>query len=56
MYTECLYCEPDELGVAERWAEWLRKRHDDRLAPWFGAAESDDVDVPPADDDVNEQP
>ena len=49
MYTECLYCEPDELGVGERWTEWLRKRHDARLAPWFGTADSDDVD-PPADE------
>ena len=26
-------------------AEWLRKRHDDRLAPWFGPAdvEADDA-------------
>ena len=36
LYTACLYCEPDELGTAERWAEWLRKRHDPRLARWFG--------------------
>jgi hypothetical protein len=48
MYTECLYCEPDELGVAERWSEWLRKRHDPRLAPWFGAPEPDDAE--PADE------
>jgi RecB family exonuclease len=35
-YVGCLYCEPDGLGTAERWAEWERKRHDPRLAPWFG--------------------
>lgn len=35
-YVGCLYCEPDGLGTAERWAEWERKRHDRRLAPWFG--------------------
>ena len=36
LYTACLYCDPDELGTAERWADWLRKRHDERLARWFG--------------------
>jgi RecB family exonuclease len=35
-YISCEYCEPDHLGTAERWAEWSRKQHDPRLAPWFG--------------------
>ncbi len=35
-YISCEYCEPDHLGTAERWAEWDRKQHDPRLAPWFG--------------------
>ncbi len=35
-YVSCEYCEPDHLGTAERWAEWDRKQHDPRLAPWFG--------------------
>jgi hypothetical protein len=33
--VECIFCDPDELGTAERYAEWDRKRHDPRLAPWF---------------------
>jgi ATP-dependent helicase/nuclease subunit B len=35
-FISCEYCEPDHLGTAERWAEWDRKQHDSRLAPWFG--------------------
>jgi len=38
-YVGCHYCEPDGLGTAERWAEWERKHHDPRLAPWFGIDE-----------------
>ena len=41
LYTGCLYCEPDELGSGERWAEWLRKRNDPRIGEWF--APVDDV-------------
>ena len=40
-YISCEYCEPDHLGTAERWAEWERKQHDPRLAPWFGATGDD---------------
>ena len=40
-YVSCEYCEPDHLGTAERWPEWERKRHDPRLAAWFGPAEDD---------------
>jgi ATP-dependent helicase/nuclease subunit B len=36
-FVGCWYCEPDGLGASERWAEWQRKRHDPRLAPWFGS-------------------
>jgi len=36
LFVGCHYCEPDGLGTAERWADWQRKRHDPRLAPWFG--------------------
>jgi ATP-dependent helicase/nuclease subunit B len=32
----CWYCQPDGLGVDERYAEWSIKRYDPRLAPWFG--------------------
>ncbi len=34
-YIDCWYCQPDGLGVDERYAEWSRKRHDPRIAPWF---------------------
>lgn len=34
-YVGCWYCQPDGLGVDERYAEWSAKRHDPRLAPWF---------------------
>ena len=40
-FVGCHYCEPDGLGTAERWAEWERKQHDPRLAPWFGTEETD---------------
>ena len=39
-YVGCHYCEPDGLGTAERWAEWERKHHDPRLAPWLGVEEA----------------
>ena len=41
-YISCEYCEPDHLGTADRWAEWERKRHDPRLAPWFADPELDE--------------
>jgi hypothetical protein len=45
VYVDCAFCEPDELGTAERWHEWERKRHDPRLATWFppDVAESAEV-------------
>jgi ATP-dependent helicase/nuclease subunit B len=39
-FVTCDYCEPDQLGTAERWAEWERKQHDPRLARWFGDADA----------------
>ena len=36
-YIRCRYCQPDGLGTGERWPEWERKRHDERLARWFAA-------------------
>ena len=30
----CHYCQPDGLGVAERFGEWQRKQGDARFAPW----------------------
>jgi RecB family exonuclease len=35
MYVDCQFCEPDGLGTAERWSEWIRKRHDPVIASWF---------------------
>jgi hypothetical protein len=40
---DCRYCEPDSLGTAERYAEWVRKRLDPRLAPWFPVDEAGDA-------------
>ena len=45
LYTACLYCDPDELGTGERWADWLRKRRDPRLDRWFG----EPAEAPPVD-------
>jgi ATP-dependent helicase/nuclease subunit B len=43
LFVSCEYCEPDHLGTAERWTEWERKRHDARLARWFGPEGGDDA-------------
>ncbi len=34
-YVECHYCEPDGLGVDERYADWSLKRSDPRVTRWF---------------------
>jgi ATP-dependent helicase/nuclease subunit B len=49
----CHYCQPDGLGVDERYAEWTVKQHDPRVARWFApeaatpecGTEADDVDA-----------
>jgi hypothetical protein len=41
---DCPYCQPDGLGVAERFGEWQLKQHDPRLAPWFPPDESAEFD------------
>jgi ATP-dependent helicase/nuclease subunit B len=46
LYVACPYCEPDSLGTAERWGEWLRKQHDPRLATWFGSGFGADEPTP----------
>jgi hypothetical protein len=38
-FVSCPYCEPDGLGTVDRWSDWERKRHDPRLAAWFGDPE-----------------
>lgn len=40
-WVPCDYCEPDGLGTTERFPEWDRKRHDPRLARWFGDPETE---------------
>jgi ATP-dependent helicase/nuclease subunit B len=44
-YVSCEYCEPDHLGTADRWAEWERKHHDVRLAPWFADPQGDEAEL-----------
>jgi RecB family exonuclease len=39
--VECWYCQPDGLGVDERFAEWSVKQHDPRLARWFADDEQE---------------
>lgn len=39
LFAKCKYCQPDELGTAERHGEWDRKRQDDRGVTWFGPAD-----------------
>ena len=41
---DCHYCQPDGLGVAERYGEWQHKQADPRLAPWFPADDFDESD------------
>lgn len=40
-YIDCWYCQPDGLGVDERYAEWSHKQHDPRIARWFGDEQED---------------
>ena len=40
-FVDCWFCEPDGLGTADRWSQWERKRHDDRLARWFADPEDE---------------
>lgn len=44
-YVGCWYCQPDGLGVDERFAEWSLKQRDPRLAPWFGDDEPEREDA-----------
>lgn len=45
MWVPCPYCEPDGLGTTERFPEWERKRHDPRLARWFGDPETAEAEA-----------
>ena len=42
--VSCHYCQPDGLGVAERFGEWQLKQSDPRFAPWLRGNESDESD------------
>ncbi len=44
LWAKCIYCQPDELGTAERHSEWLAKRADPRGARWFSGDAEDDHD------------
>ena len=42
LFVACRYCDPDGLGTADAFAAWSRKRHDERIARWFGTDAADD--------------
>ncbi len=42
----CHYCQPDGLGVAERFAEWQLKQGDPRFAPWANIDDADQGEAP----------
>jgi RecB family exonuclease len=46
IFTECLACDPDELGITELRRAWERKRFDPALVPYAQLAEPLDEDEP----------
>ena len=44
LWVDCHYCQPDALGTAERYPEWVRKRNDPRGARWFAEPTDHDGD------------
>jgi ATP-dependent helicase/nuclease subunit B len=44
LWAKCIYCQPDELGTAERHREWSAKRSDPRGAQWFAVRADDPAD------------
>ena len=34
-FVSCRYCDPDGMGTADRYREWLRKRRDPRLTAYL---------------------
>ena len=43
-FTQCEYCDPDNLGTAELWAEFERKAADPRVMALLGLAEATEGD------------
>jgi hypothetical protein len=43
-FTDCIWCDPDELGTAEAVARWERKQADPVVAPYL------DLIAPPSED------
>jgi ATP-dependent helicase/nuclease subunit B len=44
-FVGCQYCQPDGLGVDERYGEWTIKQRDPRIARWFADEHEGDDDV-----------
>ncbi|MDO8391213.1 MAG: PD-(D/E)XK nuclease family protein [Actinomycetota bacterium] len=42
-FTQCEYCDPDNLGTAEQWAEFERKAADPRVLALLGLADDHDT-------------
>ena len=42
MYVDCAFCEPDGLGVAHQYADWVRHHDDPALAPYLAVCEAGD--------------
>lgn len=42
--VDCWYCQPDGLGVDERFGEWSVKQGDPRIAAWFTEEARDESD------------
>ncbi|MDO8364096.1 MAG: PD-(D/E)XK nuclease family protein [Actinomycetota bacterium] len=45
-FTPCPWCDPDNLGTADKWAEFERKQHDPRVAELLGLAPPDEPGTP----------
>ena len=41
-FPDCLFCEPDGLGVSHQYADWRRHRDDPVLTPYLDVAGADD--------------
>lgn len=41
-FNRCPWCDPDDMGTAERWEEFERKQHDPRVAALLGLTDDGD--------------